>query len=299
MKYFTRRIESIFMELESFKRNLDDVKLEQKSFEKKEMIMKIEDEIHNQIDENKAKMQKNKNDLNKQIKGLEVEIKSIWEELKKRESADNWILAKQPVKCFNCATCDNDIRIESQKEEHVPWNKIMPSNKSYRIGKGFSHMLEKISNELINNIEKFDENNKSVIFNQERNMRNNLSHINSSTQVDDNKHHDKNNNSNNDNIAQIERSSSQPKMPIKKGSRNLKSDNSDKMLLPQVVDLARKKAILDSFKNVNSASDREKSTINDYSLKNLVRLYSPKILKIKKKINPQSISFVQPTKNDK
>ena len=299
MKYFTRRIESIFMELESFKRNLDDVKLEQKSFEKKEMIMKIEDEIHNQIDENKAKMQKNKNDLNKQIKGLEVEIKSIWEELKKRESADNWILAKQPVKCFNCATCDNDIRIESQKEEHVPWNKIMPSNKSYRIGKGFSHMLEKISNELINNIEKFDENNKSVIFNQERNMRNNLSHINSSTQVDDNKHHDKNNNSNNDNIAQIERSSSQPKMPIKKGSRNLKSDNSDKMLLPQVVDLARKKAILDSFKNVNSASDREKSTINDYSLKNLVRLYSPKILKVKKKINPQSISFVQPTKNDK
>ena len=297
MKYYTRRIESIFMEIESLKRNLDDVKLEQKSFEKKEMVMKIEDEIHNQIDENKSKIQKNKNDLNKQIKGLEVEIKSIWEELKKRESADNWILAKQPVKCFNCATCDNDIKIESQKEEHVHWNKIIPSNKSYRIGKGFSHMLEKISNELINNIDKFDENNKSAIFNHERNIKNNLSHINSGTQVDQNKLQDKNN-SNNENIAQIERSSSQPKLPISKG-RNQRTDNNDKMLLPQVVDMARKKAILDSFKNVNSASDREKSTLSDYSLKNFVRLYSPKILKIKKKINPQSISYVQPTKKDK
>ena len=87
-------------------------------------------------------------------------------------------------------------------------------------------------------------------------------------------------------------------MPISKG-RNQRTDNSDKMLLPQVVDMARKKAILDSFKNVNSASDREKSTLSDYSLKNFVRLYSPKILKIKKKINPQNISYFQPSKKDK
>ena len=302
MKYFTRRIESIFMELESLKRNLDDVKLEQKSFETKEMIIKIEDEIHNQIDDNKSKMQKNKNELNKQIKGLEVEIKSIWDELKKQENVGNWILAKQPMKCFNCATCDNDIKIEShkEKEEHVNWNKILPSSRSYRIGKGFSHILDKISKEFINDLEKLGENNKSEILNKERNIKNNLNHINSRSQGDENKsnNNDKNNNSNLDSIAQIERCSSQPKMAIKSG-RNKKSNNNEKMLLPQVVDLARKKAFLDSFKNINSASDKEKSILNDYTLRNLIRLYSPKIIKIKKKNNPQSVSFVQPSIKDK
>ena len=47
------KIESIFLEIDSMKRNLDDVKLEQNSFEKKGEIIKIEESIHNQIDENK------------------------------------------------------------------------------------------------------------------------------------------------------------------------------------------------------------------------------------------------------
>ena len=81
-RYFTRRIESIFIEIESVKRNLDDVKIEQKSFEKRDVIIKMEEGFNILLDDNKSKIQKNKNELNKQIKGLEVEIKSIWTELK-------------------------------------------------------------------------------------------------------------------------------------------------------------------------------------------------------------------------
>ena len=155
------------------KRNLDDVKLEQNSFEKKGEIIKIEESIHNQIDENKSKIIKNKNELYKLIKGLEVEIKSIWEELKKRESSDTWILAKKPLQCFNCATCDNDIKIEHQKDEYMHWNKILSSNKSFIRGKGFSHILEKMTKDLINDCDEKNENENSKI-NHDKILKNNI-----------------------------------------------------------------------------------------------------------------------------
>ena len=298
IKYFTRRIESIFIEIESVKRNLDDVKIEQKSFEKRDVIIKMEEGFNILLEDNKSKIQKNKNEFNKQIKGLEVEIKSIWTELKKRESADNWILAKQPIKCFNCATCDNDIKIDSQRgEEYVPWNKILPNNRSYRLGKGFSHMLEKISYDIIKSEEENNEGKENTQFISDKNTKNSSSQnfVNSSTQMEENKinFNDKINN-----IAQIERSNSLPKMAVIKG-RNLKSVNSERMRLPQVVDMAKKKAIFDTFKNISSVSEREKLTIKEYSLKNQLRINSPKIVKIKKKNIVQNISFVQTSKNEK
>ena len=69
------------------------------------------------------------------------------------------------------------------------------------------------------------------------------------------------------------------------------------MRLAQVVDMAKKKAIFDTFKNISL--ERDKLTINEYSLKNQPRISSPKILKIKKKTIEQNISSVQPSKNEK
>ena len=299
IKYFTRKIESIFLEIDSMKRNLDDVKLEQNSFEKKGEIIKIEESIHNQIDENKSKIIKNKNELYKLIKGLEVEIKSIWEELKKRESSDTWILAKKPLQCFNCATCDNDIKIEHQKDEYMHWNKILSSNKSFIRGKGFSHILEKMTKDLINDCDEKNGNENSKI-NHDKILKNNSSiDINNKIQVEENKliSNDKNNNTI-DNIAQIERINFINKIPIIKG-RNQRNINSVKMRLPQVVDKARKKAILDTFKNISSCTEREKYTIRDFSLKEQLRVLSPKILKIKKKDNSKSVSLMCPCIKDK
>ena len=304
MKYFTRKIESIFIELESLKRNLDDLKLEQNSFEKKDIIMKLEENFHVLLDENKNKLQKNRNELNKQIKNIEIEIKSLWAEFKKRESADSWILAKQPIKCFNCATCDSDIKIDSQREEYVPWNKILPNQRSYRMGKGFSHMLEKMSNELINNMEENNESKEIIMMNLDKNNKNSSSNnaVNKSTQIEEHKlnPNEKNNHIIN-NIAQIERSSSQPQLNFIKG-RNARIINSVKVKLPQVVDMARKKAIFETFKNINSLSDRDKYTVNEYSQRNLSRIDSPRILKIIKKnntSNTHNISFVQSSKDGK
>ena len=293
LKNLTRRIDSIFIEIDSYKRNLDDIKLEQNQYERKDIIIKMEEQIHSEIDENRNKIQKNRNELNKQLRGIEVDIKSIWNELKKKESADSWILAKHPMKCFNCASCNNDIKIEPQKEEYIPWNRILPSTRSYRQGKGYSHVLEKMSNDFINNNDEKNESKEKVTLNQDKDIKNSsTNNINSSTQLEETKINNSNNTNINiiENFGIIERSSSQPKLPLKKG-RNQKGIINEKMQLPQVVDMARKKAIFDTFKNISSCSDKDRIKINEYLIKNVLRINSPKVVKIKKKNTGKNLSF--------
>ena len=293
LKNLTRRIDSIFIEIDSYKRNLDDIKLEQNQYERKDVIIKMEEQIHSEIDENRNKIQKNRNELNKQLRGMEVDIKSIWNELKKKESADSWILAKHPMKCFNCASCNNDIKIEPQKEEYIPWNRILPSTRSYRQGKGYSHVLEKMSNDFINNNDEKNESKEKVTLNQDKDIKNSsTNNINSSTQLEETKINNSNDTNINiiENFGIIERSSSQPKLPLKKG-RNQKGIINEKMQLPQVVDMARKKAIFDTFKNISSCSNKDRITINEYLIKNVLRINSPKVVKIKKKNTGKNLSF--------
>ena len=296
VKLFTRKIESIFMEIDSFKRNLDDIKLEQNLYEKKDMIIKINEQIHNDIEDNKLKIQKNRNELYKHIKTIEIDIKSLWNELKKKESSDTWLLAKNPIKCFNCASCNNDIKVDSPKEEYIHWKRILPTNRSYNQGKGYSHILEKMSNGLINNNDEKNDS-KIDISNQDKDIKNNSTYnINNSTQIEETKmiNSSDNNISILKNIGLFERNNSQPKLTIKKG-RNQKSINNEKMQLPQVVDMARRKAIIDTFKNISSCTDKDKITMNEYLIKNVLRITSPKNSQIKKKENG-SISFIRSSK---
>ena len=296
VKLFTHKIESIFMEIDSFKRNLDDIKLEQNLYEKKDMIIKINEQIHNDIEDNKLKIQKNRNELYKHIKTIEIDIKSLWNELKKKESSDSWLLAKNPIKCFNCASCNNDIKVDSPKEEYIHWKRILPTNRSYNQGKGYSHILEKMSNGLINNNDEKNDS-KIDISNQDKDIKNNSTYnINNSTQIEETKmiNSSDNNISILKNIGLFERNNSQPKLIIKKG-RNQKSINNEKMQLPQVVDMARRKAIIDTFKNISSCTDKDKITMNEYLIKNVLRITSPKNSQIKKKENG-SISFIQSSK---
>ena len=293
LKNLTRRIDSIFIEIDSYKRNLDDIKSEQNQYERKDIIIKMEEQIHSEIDENRNKIQKNRNELNKQLRGIEVDIKSIWNELKKKESADSWILAKHPMKCFNCASCNNDIKIEPQKEEYIPWNRILPSTRSYRQGKGYSHVLEKMSNDFINNNDEKNESKEKVTLNQDKDIKNSsTNNINSSTQLEETKINNSNDTNINiiENFGIIERSSSQPKLPLKK-RRNQKGIINEKMQLPQVVDMARKKAIFDTFKNISSCSDKDRIKINEYLIKNVLRINSPKVVKIKKKNTGKNLFF--------
>ena len=117
-------------------------------------------------------------------------------------------------------------------------------------------------------------------------------YFNSSTQLEETKINNSNDTNINiiENFGIIERSSSQPKLPLKK-RRNQKGIINEKMQLPQVVDMARKKAIFDTFKNISSCSDKDRITINEYLIKNVLRINSPKVVKIKKKNTGKNLSF--------
>ena len=91
-----------------------------------------------------------KNEMIKNVKYLETEIKHFVEIYSKKVSdkSDNWLIAKKPIGNYTCASCENFIGDLQDKNQFVPWNKVPqrdPSDRLYRIGNGFSRMLQLIN----------------------------------------------------------------------------------------------------------------------------------------------------------
>ena len=93
-----------------------------------------------------------KNETTNNFKYLEDQIKKILEMLSKKDSineADNWLLAKKPINGYSCAACESyigDLRDDTHK--FIPWNKMPlrdPGDKLYRMGNGFSKMLQMLN----------------------------------------------------------------------------------------------------------------------------------------------------------
>ena len=113
--------------------------------------------IKNLIDELKISNNKKYSDkieTSKSIKFLETQIKTLHDAfLKKNEAGDNWLLAKKPINNYVCASCEANIRGELDKRtEFVPWNRYpQRDDKAYRIGHGFSRMLQMVNEDIIKN----------------------------------------------------------------------------------------------------------------------------------------------------
>ena len=113
--------------------------------------------IKNLIDELKLSSSKkyaDKIETSKNIKFLETQIKALHDAyLKKNEAGDNWLLAKKPINNFVCASCEANIKGELDKRtEFVPWNRYpQRDDKAYRIGHGFSRMLQMVNEDIIKN----------------------------------------------------------------------------------------------------------------------------------------------------
>ena len=60
-------------------------------------------------------------------------------------------MAKQPIKCFNCASCEANISNTLQQNEFLPWSKY---HGQYRSGQGFSKLLQKLENKNFEEKEK-------------------------------------------------------------------------------------------------------------------------------------------------
>ena len=100
-----------------------------------------------------------KNETANNFKYLEDQIKKILDMLSKKDSqneADNWLLAKKPIGGYSCAACESyigDLRDDAHK--FIPWNKMPlrdPGDKLYRMGNGFSKMLQMLNFDSNGNI---------------------------------------------------------------------------------------------------------------------------------------------------
>ena len=93
-----------------------------------------------------------KNETTNNFKYLEDQIKKILEMLQSQKpgsDTETWLLAKKPMNGYACASCESfikDLREDSHK--FIPWNRMPlrdPGDKLYRMGNGFSKMLQMLN----------------------------------------------------------------------------------------------------------------------------------------------------------
>jgi hypothetical protein len=193
-------------------------------------------------------------EFNKTIKSLEVQIKLLGEDGNVKKEADSWLLAKRPLKCFNCASCEANIKNEYSAADYLPWKKYPRGEKIHRMGQGFSHMLQMMTSEFIKSIEKNE-------FPQENEMssRNNIS-----TQFNDRSNAGLIINGKDDTI------------------RNLKKFS--KSILPKVKQFSNSKSKQNKNNDSLPVSDDDHYYLDDINYENELKRKknSPKILKITK-----------------
>ena len=95
-----------------------------------------------------------KSDIQKNFKNMENQMKTLADSCRKIDNADNWLLAKKPLNNYQCASCETMLNDLEQKDNYIAWNKYPNrEEKTYRMGHGFSHMLQMVNEEIIKNIE--------------------------------------------------------------------------------------------------------------------------------------------------
>ena len=126
----------------------------------KNIITKLDEEYKNLFKELKVFTHKkflDKNEFNKTIRKLELQLKYLTDE--KKKDSESWLLGKRNLQCFNCASCEKNINNENYTTaDYLAWKKYPKGEKIHRMGQGFSHMLELMSEDFAKNIEKNDPN---------------------------------------------------------------------------------------------------------------------------------------------
>ena len=250
-------------------------------------VKTLEDDFNVKLEDVKILFGNNfmeKKEILKNLKFLENQIKICLENSKKLDRSESWLLSKRPMNV--CASCEAYIGELKENSSFVPWNKYPikeiandnnnnSANKLYRVGSGFSKMLQimnvetkkKNNNNFDNNI---NDNNvisvKNSINNNnfgERNLRNNLS-VNQSLEKDSNNNIENYifDNNNNEGKTLLKYQKSLPKLFGNK-KKNFEEGEKENDLNP--------------FDDYNSNNN------NNYDDKN----QQPKIMKIYKKITKE------------
>ena len=161
-----KEINKIWDEIQKIKKRIEELSDLIKNKDDTDDLNEMRDFLLNKIDELINDFNKrfaDKNEIMKTLKYLEDQIKKLYSLLKssKKEinnfhEADNWLLAKKPINGFSCAACESyigDLRID--KNKFIAWNKLPardPGDKLYRMGNGFSKMLNMLNFDNYGNV---------------------------------------------------------------------------------------------------------------------------------------------------
>ena len=143
----------------------------------------LEEEFEAKLEDAKLTLSKKfaeRVETNKNIKFLDQQIKNIIQlYIKKNEKdSNNWLIAKKPLNSNLCASCDAFIGDLKENSNFVPWNKYpnREGEKLYRLGNGFSKMLQMINLEendkKIGGINKLENYAQNTEINKEDNNKN-------------------------------------------------------------------------------------------------------------------------------
>ena len=187
-------IQKIIIEIENINLKIKNINELNKLFPKKKSVEKLESNLYekiNSIENNFDAKYLRKSEFQKTLKTLDIQIKQLQgnsnSSINQKAENENWILAKQPLKCFNCASCEANVSSNSIQQEPISWNKY---HGQYRIGQGFSKLLNKLNTNRIsedkekdlnktekrnkissNSLENFEGNNLLMVNNKNENIK--------------------------------------------------------------------------------------------------------------------------------
>lgn len=152
IKTINNQISALQSECDEFRRYFSDILPMMKTLATITDLKNLEDVLKAMLEEYKLLAQRkfaDKIETQKSIKLIDTQIKHfIAEYIKKSEKGENWMLAAKPVGGYKCASCESYIGELTNKWEYLPWNKYPTRDfvdKSYRMGNGFSRMLQKLN----------------------------------------------------------------------------------------------------------------------------------------------------------
>ena len=161
-----KEIDRIWSEIKRINKQIDEISKLLKDKVDIDDLNESRDFLLNKIEElindfknkfaDKDETAKNLKYLEDQIKKLYSLIKSSKKQIHTFHEADNWLLAKKPINGFSCAACESYIgELKNDKNKFIAWNKLPvrdPGDKLYRMGNGFSKMLNLLNFDNYGNV---------------------------------------------------------------------------------------------------------------------------------------------------
>jgi len=176
-KIIHKKLDFLKSNVDTIQKNIDDILERLKSTPTEDDFIQYQNLLKSMIEDLRLSCNKrysDKIDVQKSFRYIETQIKNLNENYKRE--GESWLLAKKPLSNFLCASCESVIRDMNTKNEYIPWNKYPQREENatkYRMGHGFSRMLQMVNTDLLRSQE-----NKEKNYNSDDEKINNLNELN-------------------------------------------------------------------------------------------------------------------------